>query len=145
MAMAEEEALDGGIGNDAMGGEGAMVDDLDVMIDEDILIDPMGVLSTDLNEDEGDLLAKLFSDRRGESEEKKEEDEKGAEAEAAKTIQEDVEEKAKEEKKATDRKPQPKKASAGAKTLGGVSKEASSEISDLAALWESAPDVSRFF
>jgi hypothetical protein len=117
----------------------------DLLVEEDVLVDPMGVLSTDLNEEEGDLLAKLFTDRRAESEEKKEEDEKGAEAEAAKTIQEDVEEKAKEEKKASDRKPQPKKASSGAKTLGGISKEAQSEVSELAKLWESAPDVSRFF
>ena len=110
-----------------------------------LVVDPMGVMSTDLDEDEGDLLSRLFTDRRAESEEKKEEDEKGAEAEAAKTIQEDVEEKAKDDKKATDRKPQPKKASAGVKSLGGVAKEATSEVNELAALWESAPDVSRFF
>jgi hypothetical protein len=117
----------------------------DLAFEEDVLLDPMGVLSTDLSEDEGDLLSRLFSDRFAEDAEKKEKDEKGAEAEAAKTIQEDAEEKAKEEKKATERKPQPKKASAGAKTLGGISKEAGNEVSELAKLWESAPDVSRFF
>jgi hypothetical protein len=50
-----------------------------------------------------------------------------------------------EESKKAALRPQPKKASKGAKTLGGVSKAASSEVGDLSKLWESAPDVSRFF
>ena len=39
----------------------------------------------------------------------------------------------------------PKKASTGATRLGGVSKAASSEVNDLSKLWESAPDVSKFY
>ena len=88
-------------------------------------------------------LAKIFGEKAAESEEKKEKDEKGAEAEAAETIQEEAEEKAKDKK--AGQKPQPKKASKGAQVLGGVSKEASSEVGELSKLWESAPDVRRFF
>jgi len=84
------------------------------------------------------VLAKLFNER-GAADEKEED----AEAEAAKTIQEDAEHEA-EDKKASLR-PRPKKASTGATRLGGVSKAASSEVNDLSKLWESAPDVSKFF
>ncbi len=43
-------------------------------------------------------------------------------------------------------RPQPRKASTGAKTLGAVTKVASSnELDDLSKLWESAPDVSEYF
>jgi hypothetical protein len=49
-------------------------------------------------------------------------------------------------KKEAAARPRPKKASKGAKRLGGrVQKAAASETSDLSKLWESAPDVSRFF
>jgi len=42
-------------------------------------------------------------------------------------------------------KPQPRKPSTGAKTIGSVSKTASSEMDDLSKLWASAPDVSKIF
>jgi hypothetical protein len=128
------------------------------MFAEEEVVDPMGVLSTDLNEDEGDLLSRLFSDRRAdddddddEDKEEKEDHDKGAIKDDEDHI-EDLEDDEKDEKKDLKKeekkaslKPQPKKASKGAKTLGGVSKEAASEVNDLAKLWESAPDVSRFF
>jgi hypothetical protein len=123
----------------------------DVFLEEEI-VDPMGVLSTDLNEDEGDLLARLFSDRSAKEDKKEQEDhDKGAikddedHIEDLKDDEKDEKKDLKKEEKKASRKPQPKKASKGAKTLGGVSKEAASEVNDLAKLWESAPDVSRFF
>ena len=44
-------------------------------------------------------------------------------------------------------RPQPKTASTGATRLGGgvIGKAAASEVSELSSLWESAPDVSKFF
>jgi len=75
------------------------------------------------------------------SEDEKEED---AEEEAAETIQEEVEEKAKD-KKASQR-PQPKKASKGVQKVGHVTApQQSNEISELAQLWDSEPDVSGVF
>ena len=99
--------------------------------------DPMGVMASDtMGEEERAILAKVFGKDAGD---KKEE---GAEEKAAEKIQEEVEHAA--EKKAAVR-PQPKKASNGATRLGGVSKSAASEVNDLSKLWESAPDVSKFF
>lgn len=119
---------------------------------EEEVVDPMGVLSTDLNEDEGDLLARLFSDRAAKEDKKEQEDhDEGAikddedHIEDLEDDKDDEEKDLKKEEKKASLKPQPKKASKGAKTLGGVSKEAANEVSDLAKLWESAPDVSRFF
>ena len=62
-------------------------------------------------------------------------------------VEEEVEEEeapAKEAKKAAVR-PQPRMASNGIRTLGAVSKVASSDVNDLSKLWESAPDVSKIF
>ena len=108
--------------------------------DHEMMADPMGVM--DVESDEMMVLAKLFNDRAA-ADEKEEE----AEEKAAETIQEEVEEKAedKEESKKASLRPQPKRASTGATRLGGVSKEAASEVNDLSKLWESAPDVSKFF
>ena len=108
--------------------------------EHEMMADPMGVM--DVESDEMMVLAKLFNDRAA-ADEKEEE----AEEKAAETIQEEVEEKAeeKEESKKASLRPQPKKASTGATRLGGVSKEAASEVNDLSKLWESAPDVSKFF
>jgi hypothetical protein len=77
--------------------------------------DPMGMMDEEVMEEEQVILAGLYSE------------EETPKVAAAKT------------------RPQPKRASKGAKTLGGVSKAASSEASDLSQLWESAPDVSKFF
>ena len=140
-AVLAEQAGDEGMG---MVGEPELAEPV---VDVEMELDPMGLMDDPgMDESEMMILANLFGREAAESEEKKEEDEKGAEAEAAKTIQEDKEHKAEGEasKKAAQR-PQPKKASTGATRLGGVSKEAQSEVNDLSKLWESAPDVSRFF
>ena len=118
---------------DAMGEMGAM---------GEMAMDPMGMMDEVVDEDEMVVLANLFGKNAAD---KKEED---AEEKAAETIQEEVEHKAedkKEEGKKAGLRPQPKKASTGASRLGGVTKAASSEVSELSNLWESAPDVSKFF
>ena len=140
--LAEEAMFDKHSGDhgdhEMMDDEEAMVDLHEAMVDDgtEMMGDPMGVM--EVESDEMMVLAKLFSDKAAADE--KEED---AEEKAAETVQEEVEHAA--EKKAALR-PQPKKASTGATRLGGVSKEAgSSEVTDLSKLWESAPDVSKFF
>ena len=128
--LAEEGMVPMSMGDESM--DHSMADPTDHSM---AMADPMG--EVDVVEDEMMILAKLFTDKSA-ADEKEEE----AEEKAAETIQEEVEHKA--EKKASLR-PQPKKASAGADRLGGISKEAATEISDLSGLWESAPDVSKFF
>ena len=64
--------------------------------------------------------------------------------ESEETAEEEEEAPAKEAKKAAVR-PQPRLASNGVRTLGAVSKVASSDVNDLSKLWESAPDVSKIF
>jgi len=132
-AADDEEAADKGHGKDAS----------EFGIDfTDTLSDPMGVTASEFaDDDEMVVLAKLFGkDAATEAEEDAEED---AEEKAAETVQEEVEHDA-EAKKASRLRPQPKRPSNGASKLGGVSKEASTGT-DLSDLWESAPDVSKFF
>ena len=106
-------------------------------------------------DDEMMMLAKLFEKSAdipaGEDKKEKEDHEKGAVADdkdhikkLEKDEKEDKKDLKKDEKKAS-RKPQPKKESTGATRLGGVTKSAKSELSDLSKLWDSAPDVSKFF
>ena len=122
----------------------------------DDMVDPMGLGDDIVEEDDMMILASLFGKDASEKDEdkaEKEDHDAGAvaddkdhieklekdEAEDAKDLKDE------ESKKKAALRPQPKRASKGAKTLGGVSKAASSEVGDLSKLWESAPDVSRFF
>lgn len=123
------------------------------------MMDPMGLDGDEfVEEDDMMILASLFGkeagDLKDEDKKEKEDHEKGAIADDKDHIEklekdedEDAEDLAKDEesKKKAALRPQPKRASTGAKTLGGVSKEAASEVGDLSKLWESAPDVSKFF
>lgn len=122
------------------------------------MMDPMGLGGDEIvEEDDMMILASLFgkeADLKDEDKKEKEDHEKGAIADDKDHIEklekdedEDAEdlEKDEESKKKAALRPQPKRASTGAKTLGGVSKEAASEVGDLSKLWDSAPDVSRFF
>ena len=91
--------------------------------------DPMGVVDVEMTPDERFLMAKLFGGKKA-AEDKPEEE---AEDEAPKA-----------EKKASFR-PQPRKPANGVTRLGGgVTKEASAS-NDLSKLWDSAPDVSKYF
>jgi hypothetical protein len=73
---------------------------------------------------------------------KKADEDEGDEEEVEETEEEVEEEPA---AKSAALRPQPRKASNGVRSLGAVAKVASSEINDLAKLWESAPDVSKIF
>lgn len=128
----------------------------DMMADELMLAeedhDAMG-LGDLMAEDE--LLAGLFAEKMASDEEEKEEDkeeekEEAKEEDKAEEKEEDKEEESEEEeekaeKKASRLKPRARKASKGVKTLGNVSKSASSELSDLSKLWESAPNITDLF
>ena len=110
--------------------------DAETDISLDMMDDPMG-LNNDLDylpEDEA-ALSSLFHMAADDNDEGKE---AGDDAEEA-----DDEDEGKE----ASERPQPKKASAGPKTLGNqtMTKAASSEMAELGKLWETAPDVSKFF
>ena len=131
--------------------EDVAVADPEVVMVEDMVADPMGVMARELDAKDSEMLAVLFGKGAAEDKEEKEDHDEGAvkdDEDHIEDLEEDKDEEEKdlkkEEKKAA-QNPQPKKASTGAKRLGGVSKEAASEVSNLSSLWESAPDVSRFF
>ena len=155
---------------ESMGDEDSMHDELEAMEDEDmgedmggdmmdveVMADPMGLGEDIVEEDDMMILASLFGKDASEKDEdkaEKEDHDAGAVADDKdhiKKLEKDEAEDAKdlkdeeESKKKASLRPQPKRASKGAKTLGGVSKAAASEVGDLSKLWESAPDVSRFF
>ena len=140
----------GAMGDDLLVEDVAVADPEVVMV-EDMVADPMGVMARELDAKDSEMLAVLFGKDAAEDKAEKEDHDEGAVKDDEEHIADleedkDEDEKAlkKEEKKAA-QNPQPKKASTGAKRLGGVSKEAASEVSNLSSLWESAPDVSRFF
>ena len=95
--------------------------------------DTMGLSAEDMEAD--DTLAALF---KAASDDDEDEDEDEDETE-------DDEEESKGTSKKASLKPQGRKSSEGVKSLGAINKEASSEVNDLAKLWESAPDVKAFF
>lgn len=120
--------------------------------------DPMAMgEGDDLSEDEESILASLFASRSasesdeeaGEEGDESAEDESEATAskKAGEEVEEDEEVEVEASKKAALR-PQPKKASSGAKTIGSQTRVASAgggDLGDLARLWASAPDVSKVF
>lgn len=125
----------------AMDDEVLMDEEVPMEMDEEISMmemDPMGMTASGMDADEKKILASLFNKEAGDDEE----DEDEGDDDSEEVEEEEVE----EAKKKAALRPQPKKASQGAKKLGGtVSKTAGSEVNDLSQLWESAPDVSRFF
>jgi hypothetical protein len=153
--MEEEEAASADPGDEDTD-ESAM-DHMDEEIVE-VVADPMGLMDAEMEEDEMMVLAKLFggktADEDDEDEDEKEDHDEGAIKDDEDHIEDLEEDKDEEEedlkeeeasKKAARLRPQPKKASKGASRLGAVNKEAASEVNDLSQLWESAPDVSKFF
>lgn len=115
------------MGEDVMG--------LDMDADESIAMDPR--------------LASIFT--AADEEEEETEESKEEETEEEETVEEDSadEEKAEEAKEETSKKasyrPRTSARKAAVKTLGNISREASSASDELSKLWESAPDVSKFF
>ena len=118
----------------------------EAMYEADVAMDPLGVLTDDdagmgLTDDDY-MLASLFGMKSAAEDEGSKED--AAEDKAEADAEDKKEEAAKKEARL---RPQPKTASTGATRLGGgvIGKAAASEVSELSALWESAPDVSKFF
>ena len=130
--MAELEASDEAMGEDVMG--------LDVSEAQATAMDPK--------------LARIFQAAEEETEEEAEEESEESDDDVKMTDdEEEEEEEAKEEKKPEAKKPEAKKAAyrpkapsrqASVKTLGNISREASAS-DELSKLWETAPDVSKFF
>lgn len=111
--------------------------------------DPMAMGDEDMmGDDEEAMLASLFASRSAGEEEGEDEESETASKKAGESDEEaeDEEEVMTSSKKASLR-PQPKKASAGAKTIGSQTRVASGggDLGDLARLWASAPDVSKVF
>ena len=111
---------------------------LDMVADED----PMGLSAETEASDE--ILAQLFGGKVAGDDEEEEDAEEGDEEDAEEEEEEKEEEK-EASKKASNLKPKARKASKGAKSLGTVTKAASSEVNDLSKLWSVAPDVSDVF
>ena len=107
-----------------MGGEDIMGLDMDA--DESIAMDPR--------------LASIFTASEEEASEEEVSEEEASEEEAS-------EEEASEEatKKKASYRPRTSARKAAVKTLGNISREASSSSDELSKLWDSAPDVSKFF
>jgi hypothetical protein len=115
--------------NDMMGED---VMGLDMDADESMAMDPR--------------LASIFTAADDEASEEEASEEEASEEEA--TEEEATEEKATEEKASSKKasyRPRTSARKAAVKTLGNISREASSASDELSKLWESAPDVSKFF
>ena len=107
-------------------------------------MDSMDLGDGDLDTSDLDLLYGMKT--AAEDEDPKAEDEEPAKEAAKKGEDEAKEEPAKESsKKASAVRPQPRRASAGPKTLGTTVRTASAKDDDLSSLWTSAPDVSGVF
>ena len=111
--------------------------------------DPMAMGDEDMmGDDEEAILASLFASRSaGDEEEEVEEESETASKKAGESDEEAEEEEVMTSSKKASLRPQPKKASAGAKTIGSQTRVASGggDLGDLARLWASAPDVSKVF
>lgn len=103
--------------------------------------DPMGL--GDEVEANDEMLAQLFGGRMAADDEDADDaDEKADDSDDS----DDADGEEKEAgKKAASLKPKARKASKGARSLGSVTKSASSEVDDLSKLWSVAPDISDVF
>ncbi len=120
-SMAEEAVAGHHMGEEAVAGDHM---GLDLMSDE-IGLDPK--------------LARIFQAAEDVAEETAEE------AQASEEVAEETAEEAVATKKSASFRPQTQARQASVKTLGNISREASSASDELSKLWESAPDVSKFF
>ena len=125
---------------------GVLVDPSGDDYDDGTMADPMGLLDGDMGGDTDDdaILASLFGGEAMKFAKKGQQDEDEAEEQQDEAEEQQEKGAKKGQQKAAALRPQPRKASTGATRLGGVTKEAA-EVNDLSKLWESAPDVSKFF
>lgn len=117
--------------------------------------DPMAMGEGEaMGEDEEAILASLFASRAAADESDEEAEDEESEVKSSKKAGEDEDEVEVEESEEVETaskkaylRPQPRKASVGPKTLGGLTRVASAggDLGDLARLWASAPDVSKVF
>jgi hypothetical protein len=106
-----------------------MAEDMDEDMAEDMAEDVMGLHMASDNVDVDPKLARIFQAADEEASE-----EEASEEEATATTQ-----------KSASFRPQTQARQASVKTLGNISREASSASDELSKLWESAPDVSKYF
>lgn len=117
---------------------------------DDMADDMMGedVMGLDMDADESmamdPRLASIFTASDDDSEEESTEEDSEEESEEESTDEKAEAKEEKAEKKASYR-PRTSARKAAVKTLGNISREASSASDELSKLWESAPDVSKFF
>jgi hypothetical protein len=145
MMTPEDAALEAMLKEEGMWDEGMSEEPMAVeeeVVSEEPMFDAMGMGGMAMDDQESMILAKLFNKNASDDED---EDDMGGDD--TDEVEEEVEEEEVEEaKKKASAKPQPKKASTGARKLGGpVSKEAGSDVDELSKIWESAPDVSAAF
>jgi len=139
--LLEDDGAPMGAPMDDMGGEIG----LEMVADED----PMGL--GDQIEANDDLLAQLFGGKTADDEDADEGDDDADEGDDDADADEGDDEGGKEaavkqaSAKKANLKPKARKASKGAKSLGTVTKQATSEVNDLSKLWAVAPDVSDVF
>ena len=113
--------------------------------------DPMAMgEGEEMGADEEAILASLFASRAAADESDADAEDEEAPAKASKKAEDEEIEEEDEEIEASKKaalRPQPRKASVGPKTLGGLTRTASAggDLGDLARLWTSAPDVSKVF
>lgn len=127
-------------GDDYIGADGMLVDPSGDNYDDGMVADPMGLMGDGGNEDDA-ILASLFG---GEAMKYAKKGQQGHPDAEEQEEEQEADEPKKGQQKAAALRPQPRKASTGATRLGGITKEAA-EVSDLSKLWESAPDVSKYF
>ena len=137
----KKACADGEMLSEMLAGLGDPTADEDPFMDDPMALmdgtDDMGMSDDEMSLLYGGRFAKKSEDKEPDGDEAAEEEPKEAKSAAARTAA---------AKRTAALKPQPRLASTGVKTLGAVSKTAaSSEISDLSKLWESAPDVSKIF
>ena len=149
--MAEDEVVEEEVVETAMDDEA--MDEAVLDIDMAPVDDPMGMLDeTEMDDEDDALLSSLFAESKlaaeddddDDDEDDDEDDEGGSEDEDAEDEPAGEGDKESGKKKAS-RKPRPKKASSGVSRLGGVQKQDVGDVSDLEALWPTAPDVSNVF
>ena len=101
---------------------------------EEMAEDVMGLHMASENLDVDPKLARIFQAAEEEASEEEATEEEATEEEATATTQ-----------KSASFRPQTQARQASVKTLGNISREASSASDELSKLWESAPDVSKYF
>ena len=131
-ALLAEDANPEASNGDDVAADDFMMDDLGV--EDPMMLDDSGLGDFGMDDGMDDMSALYGTSHYAKKSDESDESETAEEEEAPVKVG----------KKAAVR-PQPRIASNGVRTLGAVSKVASSDVNDLSKLWESAPDVSKIF